>query len=230
MESAVLLTTIADRRRSDRYEDFFAANQVLVTLTAQGVGTASSQILDYMGIGESEKHVFFSVLPEHQAQDLLKNMNKILRLYIPGNGIAFTIPLSSFAGALALKYLTGNDHLGHTEEDTSPMVQENNNELIIAITNHGYLDQVMDAARAAGARGGTVIHALGTGAASAEKFFGISIAREKDMIFIVTRTQDRNAIMKAMVAKAGEATKAHAIVFSLPVSSIAGLHLDEEDA
>ena len=230
MESAVLLTTITDRRRSDRYEDFFAANQVLVTLTAQGVGTASSQILDYMGIGESEKHVFFSVLPEHQAQDLLKNMNKILRLYIPGNGIAFTIPLSSFAGALALKYLTGNDHLGHTEEDTSPMVQENNNELIIAITNHGYLDQVMDAARAAGARGGTVIHALGTGAASAEKFFGISIAREKDMIFIVTRTQDRNAIMKAMVAKAGEATKAHAIVFSLPVSSIAGLHLDEEDA
>ena len=48
MESAVLLTTIADRRRSDRYEDFFAANQVLVTLTAQGVGTASSQILDYI--------------------------------------------------------------------------------------------------------------------------------------------------------------------------------------
>lgn len=108
-------------------------------------------------------------------------------------------------------------------------MNEKTNELIVAITNHGYVDQVMDAARAAGARGGTVIHALGTGAEQAEKFFGISIAREKDMIFIVTRSQDRNAIMKAIVAKAGETSKAHAIVFSLPVADIAGLRMNEDD-
>jgi len=227
MESAVLLTTIADRRRSEKYEDFFSANKIPLTLTAQAVGTASSQILDYMGIGESEKHIFFSVLPETQAHELLKEMNKQLRLYIPGTGIAYTIPLSSFAGALALKYLTGNEQLGPNEEEI-PSMNKKNNELIIAITNHGYVDTVMDAAREAGARGGTVIHALGTCAEQAEKFFGISIAREKDMIFIVTRSEDRNAIMKAIVAKAGASTKAHAIVFSLPVAEIAGLRMEED--
>ncbi|MDO4733516.1 MAG: P-II family nitrogen regulator [Bacillota bacterium] len=228
MESAVLLTTIADRRRSEKYESFFTASRIPVSLMTPAVGTASSQILDYMGIGESEKLIFFSVLPEEQAHRLLKEMNKQLRLYIPGTGIAYTIPLSSFAGALALKYLTGSDQLGINEEEKTPM-DKKSKELIIAITNHGHVDTLMDAAREAGARGGTVIHALGTGAEQAEKFFGISVAREKDMIFIVTHSRDRNAIMKAIVSKAGAATKAHAIVFSLPVTEIAGLRMDEDD-
>lgn len=227
MESAVLLTTITNRRWGEKYEDFFAANQVPVTLTAQAVGTANSQILDYMGIGESGKLVYFSILPESRALELLRSMNKLMRLYIPGNGIAYTVPLSSFAGALALKYLTGNDQLGPKEEE--PPMTEKSNELIVAITNHGFVDEVMEVARAAGAMGGTVIHALGTGAEQAEKFFGISVAKEKDMIFIVTNSRDRNAIMKAIVAQVGRSTKAHAIVFSLPVSAIAGMRMQEDE-
>ena len=96
---------------------------------------------------------------------------------------------------------------------------------LIAITNQGYTDTVMDAAREANASGGTVIHAKGTGTERAEKFLGVSIAAEKEIIFIVVKTDQKNAIMQSIMSKAGTDTDARTIVFSLPVTSTAGMRL-----
>ena len=102
--------------------------------------------------------------------------------------------------------------------------------MLITVCNQGYSETVMDAARAVGAPGGTVIHAKGTGADKAEKFLGFSLATEKDMIFIVSKTGEKNAIMDAIISRAGTSTKAGAIVFSLPVTDTAGLRLiDDSD-
>ena len=87
---------------------------------------------------------------------------------------------------------------------------------------------VMDAARGAGAYGGTVIHAKGTGMEQAEKFMGVSLAAEKEMIFIVAKKEQKNDIMKAVMEQAGLDTKAKSIVFSLPVTDTAGLRLLED--
>ena len=86
----------------------------------------------------------------------------------------------------------------------------------------------MDAARGAGAYGGTVIHAKGTGMEQAEKFMGVSLAAEKEMIFIVAKKEQKNDIMKAVMEQAGLDTKAKSIVFSLPVTDTAGLRLLED--
>ena len=96
-------------------------------------------------------------------------------------------------------------------------------ELIVVILNEGYSDFVMDAARSAGAGGGTVLHAKGTGSRRAEKFFGVSLAEEKDLIYIVAHSDEKAAIMRAISEAAGPGTKAGAICFSLPISSVAGL-------
>lgn len=101
-------------------------------------------------------------------------------------------------------------------------------ELLVVIANQGYTEMIMDAARKAHAPGGTVIHAKGTGAEKAEKFLGVSLATEKEMIFMVTRQEGKNAIMKAIMDKAGLETKAKSIVFSLPVTETAGMRLIEE--
>ena len=101
-------------------------------------------------------------------------------------------------------------------------------ELIMVIMNEGYSDTVMDAARSAGAGGGTVLHAKGTGTAIAEKFYGISLAEEKEMVFIVTRAEDKRAIMEGVTEKAGLNTPARAVSFSLPVSETAGLRFFEK--
>jgi len=89
------------------------------------------------------------------------------------------------------------------------------------IYEKGYTDLVMDAAREAGAGGGTTIRAKGTGAGAA-KFFGISLAEEKEIVFIVSDVNKKKGIMKAIMQKAGVDSKAHALVFSLPVSETAG--------
>ena len=86
----------------------------------------------------------------------------------------------------------------------------------------------MDAAREVHAAGGTVIHAKGTGAEKAEKFLGVTLVPEKEMVFIVARKEQKNEIMRSIMDKAGLESKARSIVFSLPVTDTAGMRLMEE--
>ena len=93
------------------------------------------------------------------------------------------------------------------------------------ISNYGYNNLVMEAARGAGAGGGTVVHARGTGMEKAEKFLGVTLAEEKEMTFIVARAEKKNEIMQAIMEKAGMDSKAKSILFSLPVTETAGLRI-----
>ena len=95
------------------------------------------------------------------------------------------------------------------------------------IANQGYSELVMDAARKAGAGGGTVIHAKGTGLEREEQFLGVSIASEKEMLFIVVKTELKNDVMRSVMRDAGLESKAKSILFSLPVTDTAGLRLSE---
>ena len=95
-------------------------------------------------------------------------------------------------------------------------------EVVVVMANRGHIDQVMDAARTAGAGGGTVIHARGNGANGGEHFFGVTLAEERDIYFIVTPASDRMAIMQAIVKEAGLHTAAKAAVFSMPIQHLAG--------
>ena len=122
-------------------------------------------------------------------------------------------------------FLTENQGYEKGEETE---LKETTHELLIVIANNGYIETVMDAARTAGAAGGTVIHAKGTGMERAEQFLGVSLASEKEMIFIVAKKEQKNSIMKAIMTQAGMESKAKSIVFSLPVTSTAGLRLLEE--
>ena len=101
-------------------------------------------------------------------------------------------------------------------------------ELIISIFNRGYSDTVMDAAKKAGARGGTVLHGKGTTSPESEKFLGVSIAKEKEVILIVARKEQKADIMRSIMTRAGADTDAGAVVFSVPVSEVAGFGMFDE--
>lgn len=99
-------------------------------------------------------------------------------------------------------------------------------ELIVAIVNHGFEEDVMVAARGAGAKGGTVFNARGTATADDEvKFLGITLHPNKEIVFILTNQQDKVAIMKAIKEKVGLATPGAGILFTLPVESTLGVDL-----
>lgn len=123
-----------------------------------------------------------------------------------------------------MAFLTGNN-----PPDGAVPEMKFDHELIMAIINEGHTDTVMDAARSAGAAGGTVLHAKGTGAKQAEKFLGVSIAQEKELIIIVSKASEKAKIMKAIAESCGPGTPSGAISFSLPISAVAGLRVLEDD-
>ena len=94
---------------------------------------------------------------------------------------------------------------------------ESKKELIVCIINNGFSDLVMDAAKRSGAKGGTTFHARGTGNPDIEKFFGISISPEKEVILIVVDTAIKDEVVSAIYKDAGLDTKGQGIVFTLPV-------------
>lgn len=226
MSKLYLMTTIIDRNLSKKYSNLYNEEGLQVMFITLGVGTASGDMLDYLGLEDTEKTVVFTILEEESWKRTKKGLQQKLKIDAPGGGIAFIVPLSSIGGKRTLQFLTAGQEFQKEEESE---LKDTVHELIIVIANQGYTELVMDAARGAGAYGGTVIHAKGTGMEQAEKFMGVSLATEKEIVFIVTKTEQKNAIMKAIIEKAGMDTKAKAIAFSLPVTDTAGLRLLEMD-
>ncbi len=230
MNELTFLTVVVDRGKGTKVENIFKKKNIFFGLFAHGTGTASDDIRKYLGLAEPEKDILLSVLPYETMKAAMKILMAKMDLDIPGNGIAFAIPVASVGGACTLRYLLGdNNTKEYNKENRAKMNAESSHELIIAITNRGYVDTVMDAARSANAMGGTAIHARGTGKKQAEKFFGVSIAEEKDMIFIVSDVVSKNGIMKAIMTRAGMKTEARSIVFSLPISDVMGLRSEFVD-
>lgn len=225
MGKLCLMTTIINRNQSKKYLNLYKEENLQVMFLTLGEGTASGAVLDYLGLEATEKAVVFTVLDESSFVKVKKDLQKKLQIDAPGGGIAFIIPLSSIGGKKTLQFLTASQEFQKEEES---VLKDTVYELIIVISNQGYIELVMDAARGAGAYGGTVIHAKGTGMEQAEKFMGVSLAAEKEMIFIVAKKEQKNEIMKAVMEQAGLQSKAKSIVFSLPVTDTAGLRLLED--
>ena len=225
MGNLYLMTTIVDRKDVNRYIDLFKENNMNVMHLTLGFGTAANEIMDYLGLESREKAVSFSVVEENSWIDIKKQLEKKLKIDAPGGGISFITPISSIGGKKALNYLIESENYHKEEEST---LKNTERELIVVVAEQGYTELIMDAARGAGAYGGTVIHAKGTGQAAAEKFLGVTIAAEKEILFIVTKTEQKNSIMQAIMKDAGLDSKAKSIVFSLPVTDTAGLRLVED--
>ena len=220
-----LMFTITDRSRLPRFIDLYQRHGLAVNLVTLGHGTAASETLNYLGLDRTEKAVCFAVVTDGVWSEIRGALRREMRIDVPGTGIAFTVPLSSIGGKRELAFLTAGQNFEKGEEST---LKNTEHELLVAISEQGYSETVMDAARHAGAGGGTVIHAKGTGMQQAEKFLGISLASEKDLIFIVAVSGQKDAIMASIMREAGLETRAKAIVFSLPVTDTAGLRLIED--
>ncbi|MBQ6843806.1 MAG: P-II family nitrogen regulator [Agathobacter sp.] len=225
MGNIYLMTTIVDRKIIEKYLTLYRENDLHIMYVSLGYGTASNEILDYLGLDSIEKAVAISVVEEETWLTVKKQLQRKLRIDAPGGGIAFTIPLSSVGGRKTLEFLLEKNDYQKQEEST---LKNTEHELIVVISQQGYTDVIMDAAREAGAYGGTVIHAKGTAGEVANKFMGVTIADEKEIVYIVSKTKEKNAIMKAIMEKAGLNSKAKSICFSLPVSDTAGLRLLED--
>ena len=100
-------------------------------------------------------------------------------------------------------------------------------ELVVCIVNAGYSQNVMDAARQAGAKGGSIVRGRGSANPEAEEFFNINVQPDKEVVLILVPAEIKDEIIKTVYKNAGLSTEGVGIVFSLPVSKTT-LSLKEE--
>ncbi|MEA5016577.1 MAG: hypothetical protein VB099_18650 [Candidatus Limiplasma sp.] len=228
-----LLAMVIDRDQTKRLEELLREKRVFFHYMFHGMGTANSEMLKAFGLSGSEKTVCVCIEPAFQVKPLMTALVERMELTRPGNGIAFIIPISGVSTALSGMFT--QDFEEHRERWIETMDREMEHishdikyELVIAVVNQGYSEEVIDVAHASGARGGTIIHARRAGAAEASKFFGISVQEEKEIVAILMPKNAKKELMQAISKACGLKSEARGIVFSLPVESCAGLALEEE--
>lgn len=223
-----MILTITRRIDSEQFAEFYKKYGCSVVMDVVANGTAGKNLLSMMGLEATEKMVSFTFADGGLRRKLMRKLSSEMKIDMPDRGIAVSIPFSSAVSYTAAVLAPASEDSGSTDPKEEE-IMESKYELIITICSGGCTDMVMDAARGAGAAGGTVIHAKGTGAMSAKKFFGLSIAAEKEMVFIVARSSNKKDIMRAIMQNAGADTEANSLVFSLPVNDTAGFKLMEDE-
>lgn len=181
-----------------------------------GTGTASSSLLEYFGLKDERKTIVTAVIPTIVCKNILRDIEQKENIQEPGNGIAFTIPLSS-----STKYIL-DFYQNHEMEDIE--MEEVKQHLIVTITNQGYAEKVMTEAKKVGATGGTTLSGRGLENEKVIKFLNIAIEPEKDVVFILVDSEKKTDIMNAIVENCGLKTPGAGICFSLPVDHVLGVN------
>jgi nitrogen regulatory protein PII len=231
---------IVDWDKAAMISKVFEEEHVRFHFISKGRGTASSDIHDLLGIGATDKAVIICVEQEVLVNVLLKEVRKKLGFHKPGAGIAFIIPLSGINTPLLRVFkesihknekITQDEYSAGKKEGGTMASGKNtaaviNNDLIIAVINHGFSEEFMNVAKEAGATGGTVVHARGLAHEGPVKFFGISVQEEREIVLVLTNREKKLPIMEAVSRSCGITTKAEGLIFSLPVENVMGLNLE----
>lgn len=226
IEPLRLMVAIMERGRGEQIADLFPPDHTPLLLVLLGRGTAKSELLDYLGLERTQKDIVLTLLPQHVAGPFLRRMAHELHMGRPGGGIAFTIPLTSITRAAAKAAMDPASPTPDEGKEDS-MKTEERYELIMVVAHHGYSDLIMDTARAAGATGGTVLHARALGSGEAQRFIKITIQPEKELMMILTPREDRARIMQAICAMPDFTTRAKGMILSVPAGHVVGLgHLE----
>lgn len=202
------------------YLEFFKQQGIASVEYNLCMGTATQKVLNVLGLQHKEKFMLQMMVSSDRQKKILNGLSELIESGGNDNGVAFTVPVDAIGGETAKNYLVGANPIkkGGKEMD----IEKSKCVLILTIVDKGNTDAVMDAAREAGASGGTVVKGKGTGTEIA-KVFGMSISEEKEIVYIVSERAKRNDIMYAIMEKAGPNSSAHGITFSLPVDGVLGI-------
>ena len=156
-----------------------------------GRGTANNRILDFFAINESRKEIVNMVAEKTIAAEAIKGISANMKFEKPNHGIAFSHSVSMFAG--------GFNEAGGEEENSGGTEGEGcMYKVIYVVVDKGKAEDVIDAANKAGARGGTIINARGAGIQEVRKFFSMEIEPEKEKVFIITKSETKDAIVASI--------------------------------
>ncbi len=217
-----LLVSVVDVPQSEKVLRLYRDTHVLVDFVCMAHGTAKTEMLDLLGIGETAKAIVLCLTDQERARLLLDRLGHGLQMRYPGKGIAFTVPINGI-GVRWHRLLTQMEVESEGAESMSKSERACGLDAVVVVMERGYTNVAMDAARKAGARGGTVIAARGIAEDEVKRFFGIEIQAEKEIVFLIVRSEERQEVMTALMKAVGMNTRSHGLVLSVPLSSAIGL-------
>lgn len=219
-----VLMLITTQKLADKAAVMFRQEHLPLQYRFNAEGTASSEIMDILGLGSVDKCVLTSILPKALADVMLGRLKTELKMHAVNSGVAFTIPLNGINN-LILRMLTQNaaENVINSVGKEETKMTEMKHVLVAAIVNRGFSEDVMAAAKSFGATGGTVVHSRRIGSEDAADFWGHSVQEEKEIVLILTNTENKVAIMKNIGEKCGIHSDAKGIVMSMPIDSAIGI-------
>ena len=239
-----MLLLIAAPKLMNKALGLFREENIQVQYSFHAQGTATSEVMDMLGLDGVDKSVLMTMMPKPAADETLKKLRKRLHLGMPNTGIAFTLLMSGGSGHVVqlveglepeeksgikvagLELIPSDMGIGNVKKFLGRKeadMTDNEYSMIMAIVNQGFSEEVMNAARPAGASGGTVFHSRRVGMQEAMKFWKISIQEEREVVLILARNENKLGIMQEIGKQCGMKSKAQGIVMSLPVDGIVGL-------
>lgn len=220
-----ILMLITTQKLAEKATDIFNDKDVPIHYQLVGAGTAPSEMMDILGLGSTEKDILVAFLPKVFADDMLLCLRKELKLGSANSGIVFTIPLTG-ANSFVYKrlYEVAEEYLlTHEERKVENTMSEMRYAMVAAIVDQGHGEDVMNAARSVGARGGTIIHGRQVGDETAVNFWGISLQDEKEIVMIITDNEHKLPIMQAISKDCGVNSEAKGFVLSMPIETVMGI-------
>ena len=224
MKGLKFLLLVSERSRAQDYYAILRDIGIRNVVGTSCYGAFENSIIDFVGLNSETRVMFLAAVRESDEQRLVSELTFKTPLITAKSEFAAILPTGGFAES-AVKYFVGSEP--EVKGDDSMKSTEIKRTLILSVVNKGYKNDVMDAARKAGATGGTIVKAGGTGADVA-KVLGITISEEKEIVLIVSDMKKRNDIMHAIMEKAGSKTAAQGVIFSLPVDKVLGISALED--
>ena len=221
-ERMSVIVTIVERGSGAAMMRLYTQNQVFLHCQRHGRGTATSEIMDILGLGSSEKDILISYATDAAANRLMYQLDNDLRGSVKTGGIVFNAPLTGMNNlvAAAISYKSGNLRKG---EETMELENKGKNSLILVTCSRGCSEAVMDTARKAGARGGTVFKARWTGVEDMEESYDLTLNEEREIVAIVIPTEIRNTVMAAINEKHGLKSDSQSMLCSMGIDQLVRL-------
>lgn len=209
----MVILSIIERGKAKAYIEMLDKRNIGFHMQCVGQGTASSEMMDILGLGSSDKDIVLSYAPRRTVAALTAELTKDLSSGLGYNGLMMLLSTSAINHVAAELLLLQAENT-ETEGEESVMKSEYRHSLILITVNQGYTDGVMQTAKRAGATGGTVIRAR---LAGAEQIMALQVQEEKEIIAILASDSVRNQIMEEVNKEFGLRSEARGVVCAVPV-------------
>ena len=212
-----------------RLEAALDEEKLPICYQCRGKGTAPSEMLDIFGLSGTTRLITGVLLPRWMVPELLDTAERRLSLRQRGGGIALSIPIVGMQNPIYQMLNTqAREELAakmkeRTEQDMAELYKHSNHVAIMVAVASGYSDDVIDAARAAGAKGGTVIRGRRRNSERMSHYLGLAMQEEQEFLMIVVPREKKPEVLAAVNAACGLGSEAHGIVIALPVEDAIGL-------